>query len=108
MTNPFLQSFDATAHAAFLGAGIADEASFVAHAGATAVACRVMVDRDVEAFGFDSRTVNSMVVISALVAEVGSPRRGAVFTIGAERFVVDAVLDADEGVVRMQVHEEAA
>ena len=37
MTNPLLQSFDATAHAAFLGAGIADEASFVAHAGATAV-----------------------------------------------------------------------
>ena len=108
MTNPFIQTFDAQAHAAFLGAGIADEASFVAHAGATEVACRVMVDRDVEAFGFDSRVAARMVVIGALVADVGSPRRGAAFVIGSERFVVDAVLDADEGMVRMQVHEEAA
>lgn len=108
MTNPFLSTFDDDALDAFMNAGIADTASYVPTPGALAVTCRVMVDRDVEAFGFDSRTVNSMVVISALVAEVGSPRRGAVFTIGAERFVVDAVLDADEGVVRMQVHEEAA
>lgn len=108
MTNPFLADFDGLAMDAFLGAGIADEASFVAHAGATAVPCRVMVDRDVEAFGFDSRVAARMVVIGALVADVGSPRRGAAFVIGSERFVVDAVLDADEGMVRMQVHEEAA
>ena len=108
MTNPFLTTFDDLAMDAFLGAGMADTASYVQTPGALAVTCRVMVDRDVEAFGFDSRTVNSMVVISALVADVGSPRRGAAFVIGSERFVVDAVLDADEGMVRMQVHEEAA
>ena len=108
MTNPWLNEFAGLAADLFLAVGIADEASFVAHAGATAVPCRVMVDRDVEAFGFDSRVAARMVVISALVAEVGSPRRGAAFVIGSERFVVDAVLDADEGMVRMQVHEEAA
>lgn len=108
MTNPWLNEFAGLAADTFLAVGIADEASFVAHAGATEVACRVMVDRDVEAFGFDSRVAARMVVISALVADVGSPRRGAAFVIGSERFVVDAVLDADEGMVRMQVHEEAA
>jgi len=66
------------------------------------------VDRDVEAIGFDSRTASRMAVITALVADAGYPRRGAVFTIGSERFVVDAPLDADEGIVRLQVHAEAA
>lgn len=108
MTNPFLTTFDDLAMDAFLGAGMADTASYVQTPGALAVTCRVMVDRDVEAFGFDSRVAARMVVISALVADVGSPRRGAAFVIGSERFVVDAVLDADEGMVRMQVHEEAA
>ena len=108
MTSPWLNEFADIAADAFLAAGIADNASYVAQPGAAAVACRVMVDRDVEAFGFDSRVAARMVVIGALVADVGSPRRGAAFVIGSERFVVDAVLDADEGMVRMQVHEEAA
>ncbi len=108
MTNPFLTTFDDLAMDAFLGAGMADNASYVAQPGAAAVDCRVLVDRDVEAFGFDSRVASRMVVIHALVAEVGSPKRGAVFTVGAERFVVDALIDADEGSVSVQVHLEAA
>ncbi len=45
MSNPFLQSFAADVHEAFIDAGMADFAQLTPAYGA-AVACRVFVDRD--------------------------------------------------------------
>jgi hypothetical protein len=91
---------------AFMDAGLADAAVYLPAEGGDAVNCRVMIDKSVQAFGFESRTAARMTTLHALVSEVGTPRRRAVFVVGADRYSVDATLDADESIVTLAVAQE--
>lgn len=108
MTNHAIHDITDVAMPLFMDAGLADPAVYLRAAGGDPIDCRVMIDRDVQAFGYESRVATHMATLHALVAEVGTPTRGAVFVTAAERFVVDALVDADEVSVTLAVKPEAA
>lgn len=99
----FLREFDAQAINAFLDAGIADAAMYQPNALAPAVACNVLVDRNVRDFGDDAAPVaTSYTLITFQRAQV-QPVRGGLVTLGAEVFVLDAEVRQDESSSRWVV-----
>ena len=92
----FLRDFDAAAVGAFLGAGMADDAVYTAPGGGAGVACRVLVDRDVEDFGDDAAPVSlRRTRITFQRAEV-EPVAMAQVVIGAETFTLAKRVRFDE------------
>lgn len=84
----FLRDFDAAAVGAFLDAGIADDATYIAPGGGAGVACHVLVDRNVEDFGEDDAPVSlRRTRITFQRAQVEPVPMGQV-AIGAEIFTL--------------------
>lgn len=100
MSNSILTSMDADMVAAFLAAGMADSATLTPADGGTPIACTVMVDRNIEFFGGQTQMASRSVTITAQVAEVGTPARGSLWTVGADTWRTDDALDGtDESLV---------
>lgn len=100
MSNDVLTGMDADMAAAFLDVGMADAATLTAPEGGTPVACTVMVDRNIEFFGGQTQMASRSVTITAQVAEVGTPVRKSLWTVGADTWRTDDVLDgSDESLV---------
>lgn len=101
----FLQAFDTAAFAAFADAGLADAASYVAPGadGSAAVACQVLVDRDVRDFADDLAPVSTGYTrITFQLAEV-QPERGGVVTVDGEGFTLERRISQDESASRWVV-----
>lgn len=108
MTNPALSQITSDVVSAFLDAGMADAATFAINAIATPVACTVLVDRDMQLAGYESRVANRTVAITCMTAQTGVPVRGSVFVVGAERWVVDSIVEQKEDIAVCLVIAEVA
>lgn len=98
MSNSALTSLDARVFNAFVGAGLADAATFTS--GITSTPCTVMVDDGVQLIGDQSRVLDDKTTVTARLAEIGAvPARGDKFTVGTRVLTVDAIADKDESIV---------
>lgn len=98
MTNAWLADFDAIAHEALAGAGIADTATYTGiTVGAAPIPVRVMVDEDVAQVGDLSRLPGSWARITLLRADVAVPARGARVAVGGRTFELEQMTDQDTG-----------
>ena len=80
----FLQELDAGIVGAFADAGMADAATYTPPGGGTAVACSVLVDRNVQFFGDDgAEIVGTRDLVSLFLSEVAAPARGGTVTLTA-------------------------
>ncbi|ASK91873.1 MULTISPECIES: head-tail joining protein [Xanthomonas] len=91
----FLQAFDAAAMEAFHGAGMADDALYLAP-GALPLPVRVMVDRDLRDFGSDEAPVATRYTQITFQRSQVQPVRGARVTVDGDTFALDAELESDE------------
>lgn len=98
-----LRAMDAALFAAFASAGMADAASLTPAAGGAAVACTVLIDRAAQFFDDQSGVGGTRVVISLQVAEIPTPARRDVVTLGAETFYLEELLESDEASTRWVV-----
>jgi hypothetical protein len=100
MTNPFLATFDADAHAAFFDAGMADAGVLrqTVEGVPVDVDCQVFVDREplvTSAGGVDM--LSNTVLIRILRAGISrSPRARDTITIGTEVFTIGRIERTDE------------
>jgi hypothetical protein len=97
----FLAEMDAQLHSAFADAGMGDAATYRAGPAADEVPCTVLIDQGAQLL--EDRVVTDQVTIRAQLAEIGTPRPGAVFTIGEQRWRVDRVSERDESAAVMVV-----
>lgn len=99
----FLRDFDALAFGAFMATGMADAAMYTAPAGGAAVACQVLVDRDVRNYGDDLAPVaTSYTLVSFQRSQVQPSLRGVVLIEGESFELAQEVL-RDESVSRWVV-----
>jgi hypothetical protein len=103
----FLRDFDTTAFEAFLGAGLADEALYTPLGGPAAVACQVLVDRDVRDYGDDAAQVGTAYTLITFQRRQVTPRRGGSVVVGpsgdTQRFILDKEVKRDESMSRWVV-----
>jgi len=103
----FLRDFDATAFEAFLGAGLADEALYTPPGANAAVACQVLVDRDVRDYGNDAAAVGTSYTVVTFRRSQVDPQRGARVVVdptgAANAFTLDAEVKRDESMSRWVV-----
>jgi hypothetical protein len=97
----YLADMDALLHGAFQAAGMGDAATYRAGPADAEVPCVVLVDQGAQLL--EDRVVTDQVTIRAQLAEIGTPRPGAVFTIGDFRWRVDRVSERDESAATMVV-----
>lgn len=113
MSNAFLDEFYPLAHDAFADAGLADTLLYTpADRDRATTQCRGFVDRAMGASGFTTIDDSPRVTVRVLLADLDgiAPRAGAVFDFGGRegRYVVDRVLDEDEGSALCLVSRERA
>jgi hypothetical protein len=100
MTNPFLNGFDADAHAAFLAAGMADTALLRHTVGGLPVStpCNVYVDREPASgdLGGVEFLANRAVIRVLREGVASKPVKGDTLTIGADVFTIDQPMRTDE------------
>jgi hypothetical protein len=103
----FLQDFDTTAFEAFLSAGLADEALYTPPGGAAAVACQVLVDRNLRDYGEGATTVGTAYTLVTFHRSQVDPQRGARVVVdpagAANAFLLDAEVKRDESMSRWVV-----
>lgn len=99
----FLRNMDATLHAAFASAGMAETGTYTPPGGGAAVPVRVMVDRGVQAQGEYGVAVGPLIVVRILRADVVSPDAGGTLVIGGETFTLDRLESEDESASRWVV-----
>ena len=100
----FLRDLDNQLMGAFQAAGLADDATYTAPTGGTAVPCRVYVDRDpatLELNGVD--VAGNRVMVGILRAEIDRPDIGGVLVIGSETFALEQRIRNDESLTRWVV-----
>lgn len=108
MTNPALAAIDDAMHAAFLADGMADEGSYRFGGEGDPRPVRVLVDRAVDVFGFDSQVATPTTTVRVWLADLDAvPRRGDTVTIGDERFVIDRIMERDESTCMCSVASDA-
>lgn len=98
MTNPGLASLDDACFAAFLGAGLADAAVFYPDGDGVGIPCKVLLDRSIQFQNQTSGVVSNATTITVRRAEIGraDPDTDSFFTIGAETFVVDRLIETSD------------
>lgn len=99
----FLRNMDATLHAAFAGAGMAETGTYTPQGGGAAVPVRVMIDRGVQAQGEYGVAVGPLILVRILRADVESPDAGGTLVIGSETFTLDRPESEDESASRWVV-----
>lgn len=103
----FLRELDGELVGAFMAAGMADEALYTPAGGGAAVACEVLVDRDVRDYGDDVAPVGTSYTLIAFQRSQVEPQRGATVVVDpdgdAEVFTLDAETKRDESMARWVV-----
>lgn len=99
----FLRDFDANAFGNFLAAGIADVATYTAPSGGAALACDVLVDRNVRDFGEDASLVAAAYTLVTFQRAQVTPARGGTVVVEGESFTLDAEVRSDESISRWVV-----
>jgi len=82
---------------ALLDAGMADNGTYTAPAGSP-IACRVIVDKAVDAFGTVGKVTHGRVALTLLLAEIPSPARGAVVAVDGDTWRLVERIDGDAAV----------
>lgn len=87
---------------------LAEDASYIPPKRGTPVACRVVLEPEVQTFADDRRTVSASDAPSIwiLLAEVPEPRHGATIVIGDRRFILGRRTYGDAHHMRFDVAEE--
>ena len=106
MSNAFANEFDAVAHAAFLDSGLADECTYKAQPGATAVDAKCYVDRDLSNAVLNGLEVQKDSVIVRLLREgiADAPRNGGTISVlnaiteVVETFTIARRIGGDESI----------
>jgi len=98
-----LRDLDASIVGAFVGAGLADAATYTPAGGGTALPCQVLVDRAAQFFGEVGEVAGRRIVVSLFLAEVPSPSRGGVVTVGTEQFRLSELDLLDDSMSRWVV-----
>lgn len=106
MSNAFANEFDAVAHAAFLDSGLADECTYKAQPGATAVDAKCYVDRDLSNAVLNGLEVQKDSVIVRLLREgiADTPRNGGTISVlnaiteVVETFTIARRIGGDESI----------
>lgn len=97
MSNPRLAELDDAIHADMLDAGLADTGVYEFGGLPSGVACRVLIDRAVQVYGFDSEVATPVATVRVWTDDLGTtPRRGDVVIVGEDRFVIDRIIERDE------------
>ncbi len=77
-------------------------ATYTPIATGTPIDVRVIVDKDVDQFGFDSTVTDSRTEIELLVSDVSAPRKGDIINTG-ESFTVGAEMSNDGMIIMVIV-----
>ncbi len=89
-----------TVDAVFAAFGV--DATYTPIATGIAIDVRVIIDRDVDQFGYDSTVTDSRTEIELLVSEVPAPRKGDIINTG-DSFTVGAEISNDGMIVKVIV-----
>ena len=102
MSNFALAGLDAVIHGAFAAVGLADAGTYTAPGG-QGLPCRCYVDRSVQQMGDGGHVSGPRTLVTLVREGLPEPVAGAVVTVGAETWELEAEVSRDEGVSRWVV-----